>query len=122
MIHVFRVTELVNHQVADEFGPQEQQAVIDADRPGGRVAILEFSQPKRWPLRQIYQFYFRNILPRIGQWLARNDRAAYEYLPTSVGEFPSGEALADRIRAAGLSDVKYVPMTCGIATLYWGTK
>jgi len=90
-------------------------------RPGGRVLILEFSQPRTPGLRQAYGFYFRHILPRIGQWLARNDKGAYEYLPDSVGQFPDGQALADRMQAAGLSNARYTPLTFGVATLYEGT-
>ncbi|HVU90139.1 MAG TPA: bifunctional demethylmenaquinone methyltransferase/2-methoxy-6-polyprenyl-1,4-benzoquinol methylase UbiE [Pirellulales bacterium] len=91
-------------------------------RPGGRVAVLEFSQPTWQPFRAIYGWYFRNVLPRIGQALARNASDAYNYLPESVGEFPSGEALAERMRGAGLSDVRYFPLTLGVATLYVGVK
>ena len=90
-------------------------------RPGGQVMILEFSQPQLWGLRQLYGFYFRNILPRIGQWFARNDKSAYEYLPESVGQFPDGQALAERLTAAGLTDVRFTPMTFGVATMYEGT-
>jgi demethylmenaquinone methyltransferase/2-methoxy-6-polyprenyl-1,4-benzoquinol methylase len=89
---------------------------------GGRVAVLEFSMPRWQPFRAVYGWYFRNILPRVGQWLARNRHAAYEYLPQSVGEFPQGEALAERMRRAGLGDVRWFPLTLGIATLYVGTK
>jgi len=91
-------------------------------RPGGKVAVLEFSQPSWQPFKAVYGWYFRHVLPRIGQALARNRQEAYSYLPASVGEFPCGEALADRMRAAGLSDVSYQPLTFGIATLYVGTK
>jgi demethylmenaquinone methyltransferase / 2-methoxy-6-polyprenyl-1,4-benzoquinol methylase len=91
-------------------------------RPGGQVAVLEFSTPGRWPFRQVYLAYFRHILPRVGQALARNRQSAYNYLPESVGEFPQGEALAARMTAAGLSDVHFLPLTFGIATLYVGTK
>ena len=91
-------------------------------RPGGRVVILEFSMPTRQPFRALYGFYFRNILPRIGQWLARNDSQAYSYLPDSVGEFPSGAALVGRMRSAGLRTAKFIPLTFGIATLYVGEK
>ena len=89
---------------------------------GGRVAVLEFSMPRWQPFKAIYGFYFRRILPRIGQWLARNREQAYCYLPESVGQFPSGEALAERMRAAGLQDIRIHPLTFGIATLYVGTK
>ena len=90
--------------------------------PGGRVAVLEFSTPTWQPFKAIYGWYFRNVLPRIGQLFARNSGDAYEYLPTSVGEFPQGEALAERMRAAGLTDVRRYPLTLGVATLYVGKK
>jgi demethylmenaquinone methyltransferase/2-methoxy-6-polyprenyl-1,4-benzoquinol methylase len=91
-------------------------------RPGGRVAILEFSTPTHWPLGMLYSWYFRRVLPRIGQTLARNRQAAYNYLPSSVLCFPQAEALAERMRAAGLVSVEYHPFTFGIATLYVGKK
>lgn len=91
-------------------------------RPGGQVMVLEFSQPHLIGLKQAYGFYFRNVLPRIGQWFAKNDKSAYEYLPESVGQFPDGQALADRMTAAGLTDVRFTPLTFGVATIYEGTK
>jgi demethylmenaquinone methyltransferase/2-methoxy-6-polyprenyl-1,4-benzoquinol methylase len=90
--------------------------------PGGRVAVLEFSSPSRQPLKSIYGWYFRHILPRIGRLFARESGDAYEYLPQSVGEFPQGEALCQRMRDAGLADVRGYPLTFGVATLYVGTK
>lgn len=91
-------------------------------RPGGRVAILEFSMPTLPVVKQLYGWYFRNILPRIGQFFAKNKEEAYQYLPDSVGQFPMGEALAERLRAAGLKQVRYYPLTLGLATLYVGVK
>ncbi|MEX0678040.1 MAG: bifunctional demethylmenaquinone methyltransferase/2-methoxy-6-polyprenyl-1,4-benzoquinol methylase UbiE [Pirellulales bacterium] len=91
-------------------------------RPGGRIAILEFSLPRLQPFRLVYGLYFRHVLPRVGQLLARKGHGAYAYLPASVGEFPSGAALAERMRAAGASQVRYYPLTLGVATLYVGTK
>lgn len=91
-------------------------------RPGGRVAVLEFSSPTLQPFKALYGWYFRNVLPRIGQALARNGHDAYNYLPSSVGEFPAGEALAEKMRAAGLSEVRFWPLTLGVATLYVGAK
>ncbi len=91
-------------------------------RPGGKVAVLEFSMPTWQPMKWGYGFYFRNVLPRIGQLFARNRSQAYEYLPQSVGEFPSGQALADRMLQAGLSKAWFKPMTFGIATIYVGEK
>jgi demethylmenaquinone methyltransferase/2-methoxy-6-polyprenyl-1,4-benzoquinol methylase len=91
-------------------------------QPGGQVAVLEFSMPQWQPFRALYGWYFRHVLPRIGQWLTRNRHSAYHYLPSSVGEFPSGEALASRMRDAGLHTVTLHPLTGGIATLYIGRK
>jgi demethylmenaquinone methyltransferase / 2-methoxy-6-polyprenyl-1,4-benzoquinol methylase len=91
-------------------------------RPGGRVAVLEFSMPTWQPFKAVYGWYFRRVLPRIGQFLARNRQGAYNYLPESVGEFPSGEALAARMRDAGLSQVRRLSLTLGVATLYVGVK
>ena len=91
-------------------------------RPGGRIAVLEFSMPRWQPFKFLYGVYFRHVLPRIGQALARNRHDAYNYLPDSVGEFPSGESLAQRMRAAGASQVHHYPLSLGVATLYVGTK
>ncbi len=91
-------------------------------KPGGKVGILEFSTPRRWPIRPAYQWYFKNILPRIGQRFASNKSQAYDYLPSSVGEFPAYEELAARIKSAGMTRVKFFPLTFGIATLYIGVK
>lgn len=91
-------------------------------RPGGRVVILEFSLPGNRLLRGAYCWYFKNILPRIGQCLARNSQEAYNYLPSSVADFPYGEELAALMRECGLERVTFHPLTFGIATLYIGTK
>jgi demethylmenaquinone methyltransferase / 2-methoxy-6-polyprenyl-1,4-benzoquinol methylase len=91
-------------------------------QPGGRVAVLEFSMPRRQPVRGMYRFFFRRVLPKVGQAVSHSSSQAYNYLPESVGEFPDGEALAARMQAAGLRSVQFWPLTCGIATLYVGTK
>ena len=91
-------------------------------KPGGQVAVLEFSKPSFPGLSHAYSAYFKYVLPRIGQSIARNGHGAYEYLPNSVSEFPCGEALAERMRAAGLRDIRMTPMTFGVATLYIGAR
>lgn len=106
--------------VADTDGGLREMARVCAS--GGRVAVLEFSMPSRQPMRALYGWYFRHVLPRVGQWVARNSQEAYCYLPSSVGEFPSGEALLARMRDAGLSRVACYSLTFGIATLYVGFK
>jgi demethylmenaquinone methyltransferase / 2-methoxy-6-polyprenyl-1,4-benzoquinol methylase len=96
--------------------------MVRVTRPGGKVAILEFSQPRGWLFGRLYRFYFRYVLPFIGQAISRSKDNAYRYLPASVLEFPDGQALADRLRRHGLTDVFWRPFTFGIATLYVGTK
>ncbi|HWL10069.1 MAG TPA: bifunctional demethylmenaquinone methyltransferase/2-methoxy-6-polyprenyl-1,4-benzoquinol methylase UbiE [Planctomicrobium sp.] len=100
-------------------GLQEMRRVC---LPGGRVAILEFSQPTLPGLAGLYRWYFKNVLPRVGQLFARNNEEAYNYLPQSVSEFPSGAALVKVMEECGLRDVKFTPLTFGIATLYVGVK
>ena len=89
---------------------------------GGQIAVLEFSKPTVFGLSHLYNAYFKHVLPRVGQSMSKNKQSAYEYLPQSVQEFPSGEALAIIMRQAGLNDIKMVPMTFGVVTLYLGTK
>ncbi len=91
-------------------------------QPGGRVVILEFSLPGNRLLRGIYTWYFRHILPRIGQFFARNRHDAYEYLPETVSAFPYGQQLVALLEQAGLEKVKFIPLTFGIATLYIACK
>jgi demethylmenaquinone methyltransferase/2-methoxy-6-polyprenyl-1,4-benzoquinol methylase len=96
--------------------------MIRVCHPGGHVAILEFSQPRIPILGSLYGWYFRNILPRLGQFFARNKSSAYDYLPQSVAEFPQGKEMAQIMTARGLSNVKYHTLTFGVATLYLGQK
>ena len=96
--------------------------MVRVTRPGGKVAILEFSQPRGRFFGPLFRFYSNWILPYIGQMVSCSKDNAYRYLPASVREFPDGEALADRLRRHGLTDVRWYPLTFGIATLYVGTK
>lgn len=101
-----------------EQGLRDMRRVL---QPGGSLAVLEFSQPTAWPLRGLYLFYFKNILPRIGR-LVSKDASAYTYLPNSVQAFPYGDAFASKLREAGFSSVRVRPLTFGIASLYLAIK
>ena len=90
-------------------------------KPGGIIMILEFSNPQRFPLRHIYNFYFRRLLPLAGKLLSKN-RIAYSYLPESVLRFPDNERFLDLLRKAGFTDVKQKKFTGGIASVYTGFK
>src|SRR5919199_2329053 len=76
--------------------------MVRVTRPGGRVAVLEFSKPRHWLFGRAYRFYFRHMLPRVGQWFSRSPDAAYHYLPESVLQFPDYEALTARMEQHGL--------------------
>jgi demethylmenaquinone methyltransferase / 2-methoxy-6-polyprenyl-1,4-benzoquinol methylase len=89
---------------------------------GGKVVVLEFSLPDNRLLSRIYRWYFRHVLPRLGQLLVRNRQAAYEYLPQSVSEFPSGLQLTGLMEEAGLVNTSFHKLTGGIATVYLGNK
>jgi demethylmenaquinone methyltransferase / 2-methoxy-6-polyprenyl-1,4-benzoquinol methylase len=85
--------------------------------PGGQLAVLEFAVPRLRPLRALYLFYFRQLLPRIGRWISR-DGGAYSYLPASVLAFPQRQELAERFRAAGFDDTRWEDLAGGIVCLY----
>ncbi len=90
-------------------------------RPGGLVAILEFSKPHGFPFRNIYNFYFKNILPGVGRMVSKNDEA-YTYLPDSVQKFPENKDFMEVMAQAGYQHIKQQRLTFGIATLYSATK
>jgi demethylmenaquinone methyltransferase/2-methoxy-6-polyprenyl-1,4-benzoquinol methylase len=91
-------------------------------RPGGRIAILEFSRPRGRFLGPLYLTFFQKILPRIGQTIAPNRYRAYQYLPETVLEFPDGEEMVALLASLGVERVRAIPMTFGVATLYVGFK
>jgi len=86
-------------------------------RPGGRLAVLEFTTPSWQPFRAIYLAYFRHILPWIGRVVSRHG-SAYSYLPASVLEFPAPTELAARIERAGFTAVRWETWTGGIVALH----
>lgn len=88
-------------------------------RPGGALVVLEFSHPQAFPMKQLYSFYSRFILPNVGGVISK-DKGAYKYLPESVARFPSGDAFLERMGAAGYQDLMWKPLTSGIASLYKG--
>lgn len=89
---------------------------------GKSVGILEFSKPTFPVLKQGYNFYFRHVLPRVGQFFAKNNSSAYEYLPASVSEFPSGEQFLDLMKKHGFVNPRQHVLTFGVASLYVGEK
>jgi demethylmenaquinone methyltransferase/2-methoxy-6-polyprenyl-1,4-benzoquinol methylase len=90
-------------------------------KPGGTLAILEFSSPVIPGFRQLFNFYFAHILPRIGGAVS-GSRGAYEYLPDSVSKFPDQESLVNLLKRSGFGNVSYRNLTAGIAALHTGVK
>jgi demethylmenaquinone methyltransferase/2-methoxy-6-polyprenyl-1,4-benzoquinol methylase len=90
-------------------------------KPGGRVAILEFSQPVVPVVRELFAFYFHHILPRVGG-LISGSYGAYQYLPESVKHFPDQPSLEEAMNAAGFVDTSYRNLSFGIAALHQGKR
>ena len=86
-------------------------------KPGGRFLCLEFSHVALPLLAELYRLYSFEVLPRLGALVA-GDRAAYQYLVESIRRFPDQDSLADKMRAAGLEQVRYRNLTCGVAALH----
>ena len=100
-----------------EKGLSEMQRVL---RPGGRLIVLEFSQPYLW-FRPVYYFYLRGLLPWVARWLT-GDRDAYLYLGSSISEFPDRAGLCREIEQAGFSQVQAKALTFSIVSLHQGRK
>jgi demethylmenaquinone methyltransferase/2-methoxy-6-polyprenyl-1,4-benzoquinol methylase len=94
---------------------------LRALRSGGRLAILEFGVPKLPGFRQFYQWYFRNVLPRVGRLVSRHTDA-YTYLPASVGAWAAPEQFCETLRRVGFEQVRAVPLTFGVVYLYTASK
>lgn len=90
-------------------------------KPGGLLVVLEFSKPRKAPFRQLYNFYFKTILPKIGSLVSR-DKAAYTYLPESVEAFPDGQAFEDILKQAGFKNTTCKPLSLGISSIYTAQK
>ena len=90
-------------------------------KPGGKVAILEFSKPKAFPIKQLYNFYFKRILPFIGKIVSK-DNAAYTYLPESVNLFPERDAFIGELEKVNFKNCKHKALSFGIASIYSADK
>ncbi len=90
-------------------------------RNGGLVLVLEFSRPEGWLFKNVYNFYFKNLLPFIGK-VVSGDNHAYRYLNESVIRFPDNEEFLEIMKESGLSGLEQVKLTFGIASIYTGIK
>ena len=101
-----------------ELGLTEMLRVL---KPGGKAVILEFSKPKRFPIKQIFGFYSRYFIPFFGKRISK-DAQAYSYLPESVAAFPEGKDFEDILRKIGYKNIESTLVSGGIATIYAGIK
>ncbi len=90
-------------------------------KPDATVAVLEFSKPTAFPIKQLYNFYFKYILPTIGKMVSK-DSSAYTYLPESVNAFPDGEKFAAILKEVGFKSASINKVSFGIATIYLAKK
>ncbi len=90
-------------------------------RPGGKAIILEFSKPKKFPMKQLFGFYSKRIIPFFGKRISKDERA-YAYLPESVAAFPEGKEFTDILEKIGYVGVSAQTVSGGIATIYAGSK
>ena len=101
-----------------EKGLSEMLRVI---RPGGKIVILEFSKPKKFPVKQVFSFYSKYFIPFFGKRISK-DQQAYAYLPESVAAFPEGKEFENILRNLNYKSVQSIILSGGIATIYTGTK
>lgn len=90
-------------------------------KPGGKVVVLEFSKPRAFPVKQLYNFYFKYITPGIGKLFSKDARA-YSYLPESVAAFPDGKNFTAVMDKVGFKNTKNRALTFGISSIYTGVK
>ena len=90
-------------------------------KPGAIVVILEFSKPSKFPFKQVYNFYFKTILPKIGRLVSKH-KAAYTYLPESVQAFPDGTDFENILNKVGFKNTSCKSLTLGISAIYTGEK
>lgn len=101
-----------------EKGLSEMRRVL---KPGGKLVILEFSNPTIFPIKQLYNTYFRYITPLIGKFVSKS-KAAYDYLPSSVKAFPQGEVMVNILKNTGFQDVTCKTLTFGICSVYSASR
>lgn len=90
-------------------------------KPGAMLVVLEFSRPRKFPMRQLYNFYFKNILPGLGRLISK-DKSAYTYLPESVEVFPDGTDFENILKKVGFKETSCKALTFGISSIYTARK
>ena len=97
------------------------QEIFRVLKPGGNIFVLEFSKPKKFPIKQLFGFYSKAILPILGSFISK-DKSAYHYLPASVDAFPEGKNFTKELDQVGFSNSSYKTLTGGISSIYIAEK
>jgi demethylmenaquinone methyltransferase/2-methoxy-6-polyprenyl-1,4-benzoquinol methylase len=95
--------------------------ILRVMKPGAMLVILEFSRPRTFPFRQLYNFYFKIILPKLGRLISK-DKSAYTYLPESVEAFPDGKDFENILNKVGFKNITCESLTFGISSIYTARK
>ena len=90
-------------------------------KPGAKLVVLEFSKPRTFPVKQLYNLYFNTILPLWGRYISKSN-SAYSYLPESVKHFPDGQDFLNHLEKVGFKQMKMQALSFGICSIYVGTK
>ncbi len=101
-----------------DLGLQEMRRVL---KRGGRLVVLELSEPTHFPMKQLYRLYAHTVLPTAGRIVSK-DSSAYTYLPQSIAACPQGQQMKEAMQRAGFGEVCFTPLTLGICTLYEAVK
>lgn len=101
-----------------EKGISEMYRVL---KPGGHVMILELSTPERFPMKQLFRVYSTAVIPIMGKLISK-EKAAYDYLPSSIQVVPQGKVMTGILSSAGFTESNYRTMTRGVCTMYTGKK
>ena len=95
--------------------------ILRVMKPDATLAVLEFSKPKSFPVKNLYNFYFQFVLPKVGNWISK-DASAYTYLPESVQNFPQGKEFLLILEKVGFKNCQCTSLTFGISSIYTAQK
>lgn len=90
-------------------------------KPGGHIMILELSSPEYFPMKQLFSVYSKIVIPNMGKFISK-EKAAYDYLPSSIKVVPQGRVMTGILDRAGFKETRYRTFTLGVCTMYTGTK
>lgn len=97
------------------------EEILRVLKPGGQLVVLEFSKPKKQPVKSFYNLYMKVVTPSMGKLFSKN-RGAYQYLDESIQQFPEGKNFISILNNLGYQHTQYKPLSLGICSIYCGEK